>query len=313
MRVFITGIAGFIGFHVAQTLLAQNVKVFGIDNFNSYYDPRLKRKRAQLLLDQAVEIKELDLNDPALLEEVQRFEPTHFLHLAAQAGVRYSLSNPQAYVQSNIEGFLRVVEILKEYSIPLVYASSSSVYGLNAALPFSIQDRTDQQASFYGMTKKANELMAATYSHLHGLKAVGLRFFTVYGPWGRPDMALFGFTQAILENRPIDLYNYGAMQRDFTYIDDIVAGTIAALHYTGKQTLFNLGNHSPVTLLHFVEILEEALGKKAIRNLLPLQTGDMLATYADITESQRELNFNPSISLEEGVSRFVSWYKQIYV
>ena len=313
MRVFITGISGFIGFHVAAALAKQGVEIFGIDNFNAYYDPQLKYKRANLLEGMGVEIIKMDLNDPVLKKEIQKREPTHILHLAAQAGVRYSLHNPHAYVEANIQGFMHLLEILKETpSIPIIYASSSSVYGRNAELPFSIKNPTDQPASFYAMTKKAGELMASTYSHLYGLRTVGLRYFTVYGPWGRPDMALFGFTKAILEDKPIDLYNFGNMLRDFTYIDDIVSGTLAALHYKGSQTLFNLGNHSPVTLLRFVEILEEALGKKAIRNLLPLQQGDMLATYADISESKEGLGFTPKTSLEEGIRHFVNWYKLEY-
>lgn len=312
MRVFITGLAGFIGFHVASKLHEEGVEVFGIDNFNSYYDVKLKRARAKRLLDQGIEVAEIDLNDSSFQSALLAFNPTHVLHLAAQAGVRYSLSNPEAYVKANMEGFLELLEaIRKEPKIRLTYASSSSVYGLNEKLPYSVKDRTDQQASFYGVTKKANELMAANYSHLYGIHAVGLRYFTVYGPWGRPDMALFTFTRAILEGRPIDLYNFGNMQRDFTYIDDIVDGTLAALRYEGDLPLFNLGNHSPIALSHFVDVLEHALGKQAVRRLLPLQPGDVVATYADIKESKQELGFEPKTALEEGIRRFVNWYYTI--
>lgn len=309
MRIFITGIAGFIGFHVAKALNSQGFTVSGLDNFNHYYDPSLKRRRAKDLQDLGIEVIPLDLCDSSLAETIYKFEPTHLLHLAAQAGIRYSLENPLAYVKSNLEGFAHILEAVRHKpSIALVYASTSSVYGLNARLPYSVKERTDHQASFYAVTKKSNELMAANYAHLYGIKAVGLRYFTVYGPWGRPDMALFKFTKALLNEQPIDLYNYGQMQRDFTYIDDIVEGTIAALNYKGSTPLFNLGNHSPVSLLKFVEILEKALGKKAICNLLPLQPGEVLATYADIEESTRELGFHPKTTLEEGIGRFVEWY-----
>lgn len=307
-RVWITGAAGFIGFHAAKALLQQGHQVLGLDNFNDYYEVSLKRWRQELL---GTEIIEADILDRDRWEgRVAAFKPTHVLHLAAQAGVRYSLVNPQAYVRSNIDGFLVVLEWMRNHpDAKLVYASSSSVYGLNAQLPYSIQDRTDHQASFYGVTKKSNELMAATYHHLYGISTVGLRFFTVYGPFGRPDMALFGFTDKILKGESIDLYNFGNMQRDFTYIDDIIAGTLAALDYQGKTEVFNLGNHAPVSLKRFVEVLEGALGKKAECRLMPLQPGDVLATYADIKESTAELGFHPRVSLEEGIPRFVEWYR----
>lgn len=309
MRIFITGIAGFIGYHVAKSLNFQGFTVSGLDNFNNYYDPSLKRRRAKHLQDLGIEVISLDLLSPHLAEIIYKFQPTHLLHLAAQAGIRYSLENPLAYVKSNIEGFTYILELLRhKSSISLIYASTSSVYGLNAKLPYSVKERTDHQASFYAVTKKSNELMAANYAHLYGIRAVGLRYFTVYGPWGRPDMALFKFTKAILNEQPIDLYNYGEMQRDFTYIDDIVEGTIAALNYKGSTPLFNLGNHAPVSLLKFVAILEKALGKKAICNFLPLQPGEVLATYADIEESTRELGFQPRTTLEEGIGKFVEWY-----
>ncbi len=311
MQIYITGIAGFIGYHVAKSLNLQGFKVAGLDNFNSYYDPLLKRKRAEDLKNVGVEVHELDLCDPHLSDTILKFNPTHVLHLAAQPGIRYSMVNPLAYVKANVEGFTHILEFIRHHpQISLTYASTSSVYGLNSKLPYSVHERTDHQASFYGVTKKCNELMAANYVHLYGIRAVGLRFFTVYGPWGRPDMALFKFTKAIKEGQTIDLYNHGHMERDFTYIDDIVSGTIAALNYKGSSPLFNLGNHKPVSLLKFVEILENAIGRKANCRLLPLQPGEVLATYADIDESIKELNFSPKTSLEEGIPKFLDWYEE---
>jgi UDP-glucuronate 4-epimerase len=311
MKVFITGIAGFIGFHTASALHKMGAIVSGCDNFNSYYDHSLKRRRASLLEKMGVKVTKLDLNDSDFQETVLKAKPTHLLHLAAQAGVRYSITHPEIFEQSNLKGFLNVLEtVRKAPNMKLVYASSSSVYGLNSQLPYSVKEPCCLQASFYGVTKRANELMAANYTALYGISAVGLRFFTVYGTWGRPDMALFGFTEAILEGRPIFLYNHGKMQRDFTFIDDIVAGTIAALKYTGKTPLFNLGNHRAVELSYFVSVIENALGKKAIIELAPLQQGDVIATFADITESQTELGFNPKTPIEEGIPQFVHWYKE---
>lgn len=308
-RIFVTGAAGFIGAHLAQHLLARGDLVLGYDNFNDYYDPQLKVERVNAL--GAFPVVCGDLCDlPLLAKSIQEFQPTHVVHLAAQAGVRYSLENPQAYVKSNLEGFVNILEMCRQNPvIKLTYASSSSVYGLNEKVPFSINDRTDSQASLYGVTKKANELMAATYHHLYGLSVTGLRFFTVYGPWGRPDMAYFSFARNIMEGRPIQLFNHGAMMRDFTYIDDIIAGTAAAVDLGAECELFNLGNHRPVKLERFIEILEESLGKKALKENLAMQKGDVEKTYADIDHSERRLGFKPKISLEEGIPKFISWFK----
>jgi UDP-glucuronate 4-epimerase len=313
-NILITGMAGFIGFHVASALQARGDFVIGLDNFNSYYDPQLKRARAVELARQGMVVIEGDLLNRSVLQEiVEKYAITHCIHLAAQAGVRYSLDNPHAYIQSNIEGFLNILELCRAYPhIPLVYASSSSVYGLNTKVPFALEDRTDQQASLYGVTKKTNELMAQTYHHLFGIAVTGLRFFTVYGPWGRPDMAYFSFTKAILENRPIEIFNQGKMRRDFTYIDDIVRGVTAALDLAHPQAVFNLGNHQPAELLYFVTLLEKALGRSAQKKLLPMQPGDVISTYADIQESQQQLGFKPQISLEEGIPRFVTWYQNYF-
>ena len=314
-RILITGAAGFIGFYMASHLHQRGDYVVGFDNFNAYYNPQLKRARAALLTQQGIVMIEGDLKDrQSLLNAIESHQITHILHLAAQAGVRYSLQNPQTYLQSNVEGFLNVLEICRIYpTLPLIYASSSSVYGLNQKVPFSVEDRTDQQASLYGVTKKTNELMAQTYHHLFGISVTGLRFFTVYGPWGRPDMAYFAFTQAILENRPIEIFNHGKMKRDFTYIDDIVAGTTAALDRSLPCEIFNLGNHHPEELLHLIDLIEKELGRKAHKVLLPMQSGDVVLTYADIEKSKIQLGFAPKISLEEGIARFIKWYKNYYI
>jgi len=314
--VLITGAAGFIGFHLAKHLHSRGDRVVGIDNFNEYYSPQLKRARAQHLKTLSIDIVESDICHAGALETiVAKNNITHIAHLAAQAGVRYSLTNPEAYVHSNIDGFLSVLELIKKHpSIKLVYASSSSVYGNNVKTPFAVTDPTDNQASLYGVTKKANELMAETYRHLYGVSAIGLRYFTVYGPWGRPDMAYYSFTKAILEKREIDVFNYGKMERDFTYIDDIVEGTVAALDHLGneKHTIYNLGNNHPEPLTKMIALLEKHLGTKAKLHHLPMQPGDVTTTYADIELSQKELGFRPKISLDEGLARFVEWYKSMY-
>jgi len=333
MRVLVTGAAGFIGFHVTQRLLSRGNKVVGLDNLNDYYQVSLKQARLAHLTGQpGFSFVRGGLEDRQLLEGL--FASHGFdlvINLAAQAGVRYSLTNPHAYVDSNLTGFLNILEGCRQHGIKhLVFASSSSVYGANTALPFSVHQNVDHPLSLYAATKKANELMAHSYAGLYGLPCTGLRFFTVYGPWGRPDMAYFSFTKAILEGRPIDLYNHGRMQRDFTYIDDIVEGIVRVADlvavpdpaWNGQQPdpatssapwrVYNIGNNQPVELLRFVEILERCLGKTAQKNLLPLQPGDLPSTCADLDDLTAATGFTPSTSIEEGLARFVSWYRAYY-
>jgi UDP-glucuronate 4-epimerase len=331
--VLLTGAAGFIGFHVAQRLLADGHHVLGLDNLNEYYDPTLKQARLdQLTPHAAFTFERLDVSDRAGMAGLfRRHRPARVVHLAAQAGVRYSLRNPHAYVDANLVGFLNVLEGCRHHAVEhLVFASSSSVYGANTRLPFSVHDNVDHPLSLYAATKKANELMAHTYAHLYGLPCTGLRFFTVYGPWGRPDMALFLFAQAILEDRPIDVFNEGRMQRDFTYVDDIVEGLVRVLAkppapdptWSGEHPdpgtsraayrVYNIGNDRPVELLRFIEVLEQCLGKRARKNLLPMQPGDVPATRADVTDLVRDVGYRPHTTVEEGVARFVSWYREYY-
>ncbi len=331
--VLVTGAAGFIGFHVIRRLLDRGDSVIGLDNLNDYYDVRLKHARlAQLTPHKEFRFVKLDLANRDGMRDLFANEPVRrVVHLAAQAGVRYSLVNPHAYTDSNIEGFMNILEGCRHSNAEhLVYASSSSVYGGNTQMPFSIHDNVDHPVSLYAATKKANELMAHCYAHLYRIPCTGLRFFTVYGPWGRPDMALFIFTKAILEGTPIDVFNHGKMRRDFTYIDDIVEGIIRVLDHpaqpnpswSGEQPdpgtssaparVYNIGNHRPVELLHFIETLEQALGKKAEKNLLPLQPGDVPATYADIEDLARDVGFSPATPIEEGIPRFVQWYREFY-
>ena len=334
MRVLVTGAAGFIGSHLSQRLLARGDEVLGYDNLNAYYDPRLKQARLDRLLPLVgFSFVQASLEDRAALEAAfDEFQPQRVVNLAAQAGVRYSLENPQAYVDSNIVGFLNILEACRHRGIEhLVYASSSSVYGANKKLPFAVEDSVDHPVSMYAATKKANELMAHTYSHLFNLPTTGLRFFTVYGPWGRPDMALFLFTRRILAGEPIDVFNHGHHTRDFTYVDDIVEGVIRTLDRvpgpdptydpldptpatsSAPYRVYNIGNHQPVQLLRYIEVLEECLGHKAERNLLPLQAGDVPDTYADVSALQRDTDYSPSTSIETGVRRFVDWYRDFYV
>ncbi|MFA6916292.1 MAG: SDR family NAD(P)-dependent oxidoreductase [Parachlamydiales bacterium] len=313
-KILITGAAGFIGFHLAKYLAQKGNTVLGVDNFNSYYDPLLKEKRRELLEKEGISILRADIAENEVLRKItEEFEPDNLVHLAAQAGVRYSTECPQAYIKANIEGFLNVLETCRAFPhIPLTYASSSSVYGLNEKVPFDTTDRTDHQASLYGVTKKCNELMAYTYHHLYKVKSTGLRFFTVYGPWGRPDMAYFSFTKAILAGQPISIFNDGNMERDFTYIDDIIAGIDAAIEKNCTCEVYNLGNHKPEKLMSLVESLEKHLNRKAILIKKPMQLGDVVATYADIEKSQKDLGFSPKISLDEGLGRFVAWYRNFY-
>lgn len=305
--IFITGCAGFIGFHLARHLLARGDRVFGCDNFNDYYSPKLKLARAEEL---EIPVSSGDICTPGLLDRwIEEHQITHLVHLAAQAGVRHSLTHPENYVQANLVGFFQILETLRRYPhVKLIYASSSSVYGCNRKIPFSENDPTDSPANLYGATKKSNELMANSYSALYGINVIGLRFFTVYGPWGRPDMAYFSFTKAILEEKPIQLFNLGKMQRDFTYIDDIIQGTVAAIDRGEKNAVYNLGNSKPEELVRLVEIIEKRLGKKAHRQLLPMPQGEIPTTYADIKKASEELGYAPKTSLEVGMGRFLDWY-----
>jgi len=328
MKVLVTGVAGFIGFHVSQALIARGDTVIGIDNLNDYYDVSLKEARLKALQVHAnaknFQFIKLDIADmQAMLNLFAEHKPQRVVHLAAQAGVRYSLQNPHAYVQSNLVGFTNILEACRHNTVEhLVYASSSSVYGGNTKLPFSEQDNVDYPVSLYAATKKANELMAHTYSHLYHLPTTGLRFFTVYGPWGRPDMAPFLFTDAILNNKPIKVFNHGDMMRDFTYIDDIVEGVIRVLDKPATSAmganihspyrLFNIGNNQPEKLLDFIALLENALGKTAQKEFLPMQPGDVKATFADTTALENWVGFKPHTDLKTGVKKFVDWYQNFY-
>lgn len=309
-RIFITGIAGFIGMHAALALKNRGDAVFGCDNFNAYYDPELKRARARLLAENEIAVSEFDIADKTALEEALKTNGiTHVLHLAAQAGVRYSLTHPDSYVHSNLHGFVQVLEALRSCpQVKLIYASSSSVYGLNTKTPFSEADAVDHPASFYGATKRANELIAHAYHHTHGLSCTGLRFFTAYGPWGRPDMAYFSFTKAILDKQPITVFGEGKLLRDFTYIDDIVRGTIAAIDLGAPCDIFNLGNSAPVSVLELISTLELLLGEKAQLVFTPSPPGDVRATFADIAKSKKILGFAPQTPLKVGLRAFTDWY-----
>ncbi|MBW1707834.1 MAG: NAD-dependent epimerase, partial [Deltaproteobacteria bacterium] len=311
--ILVTGSAGFIGFHLSRKLLDMGESVVGIDNLNSYYDVTLKRARLDILqpYENFTFYQEDIQNLPALRDIFREHRVGIICNLAAQAGVRYSLKDPFSYQKSNLEGFLNLLEVAREYGVRnFVYASSSSVYGSNKKVPFSVEDRVDTPVSLYAATKKANELMAHAYNHLYQIPCTGLRYFTVYGPWGRPDMALFLFTKAILTNEPINVYNYGRMKRDFTYIDDIVDGTMAALKRPVPFDVFNLGNSDTVDLLDFIAIVEEELGQTAEKNMMPLQPGDVAETSADIEKSRELLGFEPKTSLREGIRKFLSWYRE---
>jgi UDP-glucuronate 4-epimerase len=312
--ILITGAAGFIGYHVARKLCALGEKVVGIDSVNDYYDPTLKAARLRILeSEKNFAFFKLDLCDfTGLTELFDRFDFDRICHLAAQAGVRYSLSNPFAYQKSNNEGFLNVLEMARKHPVRnLVYASSSSVYGANTKLPFSEDDRTDHPVSLYAATKKANEMVAHSYSHLFSIPCSGLRFFTVYGPWGRPDMALFLFTKAILAGEPIEVYNEGRMKRNFTYIDDIVEGVVVALNNPVPYEIYNIGNSRAEELMDFIGEIEKNVGKKAVIRYLPMQPGDVVATVADITKLQR-LGYSPKTNIDAGIKKFVAWYREYY-
>lgn len=312
---FVTGVAGFIGFHLASSLLKQGCKVIGLDNLNSYYDVRLKRERLKLLGCERFTFYHADLTDKKKLETIfQRHPITYVVNLAAQAGVRYSIDHPDAYIDSNIQGFLNVLEAIRNHPVEhLVYASSSSVYGKNTKIPYSIHDRTDEPVSLYAATKKANELFAHTYQHLYSIKTTGVRFFTVYGPWGRPDMAYYSFTKKILNNETIDVYNNGDMWRDFTYIDDVINALEHIIpRVPTDPVIYNIGNNNPIRLLRFIEALEEVIGKKANKNFLPMQDGDVYQTYADISDLQRDFGITINTPIEEGLASFVAWYRSYY-
>jgi UDP-glucuronate 4-epimerase len=332
-KILVTGCAGFIGFHVAGRLLEQGHSVVGLDNLSDYYDVNLKRARLAQLEGRAnfrfFKVGLEDGDEVARLFQAEGFDRA--VHLAAQAGVRYSLTHPHVYTQANLVGFTHILEGCRHHALKhLVFASSSSVYGANTRMPFSVHHNVDHPVSLYAATKKANELMAHAYAYLYRLPCTGLRFFTVYGPWGRPDMALFQFTKAILEGQPIDVYNYGRMRRDFTYIDDVAEGVIRVMervpepdpNWSGEKPdcgsssapyrIYNIGNHNPVELRYFIEVLERKLGKKAKQNLLPLQDGDVPATYADVEDLARDVGFRPATPIEMGISHFVDWYREYY-
>ncbi|HDU4552411.1 TPA: NAD-dependent epimerase [Klebsiella aerogenes] len=332
MKYLVTGAGGFIGFHVSQRLLKDGHHVVGIDNLNDYYDVSLKQARLNLLQSSLFTFHKMDLADRPQMEQLfvsEKFD--RVIHLAAQAGVRYSLENPHAYADSNLMGFLNILEGCRHNKVQhLIYASSSSVYGLNRKMPFSTDDSVDHPVSLYAATKKANELMAHTYAHLYGIPTTGLRFFTVYGPWGRPDMALFKFTKAMLEGGSIDVYNHGKMKRDFTYIDDIVEAIIRLQNVvpqpdsdwtvesgspatsSAPYRVYNIGNSSPVELMDYITALEDALGIKAKKNMMPMQPGDVMETSADTADLYNTIDFKPETSVRKGVENFVCWYKKYY-
>ena len=348
MKILVTGTAGFIGYHLAQRLIERGDEVVGLDSVNDYYDPAIKYGR---LVETGIDkdrieynkliasskhdnyrFIQLNLEDKENLDVLfakQRFDKV--CNLAAQAGVRYSLINPKAYIDANIVGFVNILEACRHHNIQhLAYASSSSVYGLNESMPFSTSDNVDHPVSLYAASKKSNELMAHTYSHLFGLPTTGLRFFTVYGPWGRPDMALFLFTKAILEDKPIDVFNHGKMRRDFTYVDDIVEGVVRVIDHPpsgkpdwsgkspnpscskGPYKIYNIGNSNPVELMDFIEAIEKCLGKQAQKNMMPIQPGDVPATWADVNDLVEDIDYQPNTSIQEGVGRFIAWYKEYY-
>lgn len=333
MKILITGAAGFIGFHLSKKLLDESYQVIGIDNLNDYYDPSLKQSRLEILGKyNNFTFQKVDLKDKSAVDNIfETYQPTHVINLAAQAGVRYSIENPYAYVDSNLTGFMNILEACRNYPVAhLLYASSSSVYGGNKVAPFSTNHNVDHPVSLYAATKKSNELMAHTYSHLYGIPTTGLRFFTVYGPYGRPDMAYFSFTKDILAGKSIKVFNHGKMERDFTYIDDIVEGIVKLMDKVptankewdeskddlstsfAPYKIYNIGNNNPVQLMRFINALESALGKEAEKVYMDMQPGDVLRTYADVSDLERDINFKPSTSIEDGLKHFVDWYKEYY-
>jgi len=333
MKILITGAAGFIGFHLSKKLLDDSYQIIGIDNLNDYYDPSLKHSRLEILGKyNNFNFHKVDLKDKTEVDHIfETYQPTHVINLAAQAGVRYSIENPYAYVDSNLTGFMNILEACRNYPVEhLLYASSSSVYGGNKVAPFSTNHNVDHPVSLYAATKKSNELMAHTYSHLYGIPTTGLRFFTVYGPYGRPDMAYFSFTKDILAGKPIKVFNHGKMERDFTYIDDIVEGIVKLIDKApapnkewdeskddlstsfAPYKIYNIGNNNPVQLMRFINALESALGKEADKVYMDMQPGDVLRTYADVSDLERDINFKPSTSIEDGLQKFVEWYEEYY-
>jgi len=333
MKILVTGATGFIGYHLSKQLLQMNHFVAGVDIINGYYDRKLKHCRLEKLYkEKNFSFHKIDIKDKELLNECIRiYSPDCIINLAAQAGVRYSIENPYAYVDSNLIGFMNILEACRHYPVKhLIYASSSSVYGGNTVVPFSTEHQVDHPVSLYAATKKSNELMAHTYSHLYGIPTTGLRFFTVYGPWGRPDMAYYSFTKSILEGKPIKVFNHGKMERDFTYVDDIVEGIMRLIpkapepntewnEETGKLSestapykIYNIGNNSPVTLEYFISVLEEKIGKKAEKIYMDMQPGDVLRTYADVSDLEEAIGFKPQTSIEDGLEKFVEWYREYY-
>lgn len=325
--ILITGCAGFIGFHLAKRLLLNNYAIIGVDNLNSYYDVNLKKARLKLLKEhENFSFELITIEDKEALEKIFFLNNIDIvINLAAQAGVRYSLENPDAYIQSNVIGFMNILKCCNHHQIEhLIYASSSSVYGANSKMPFSTNDNVDHPISLYAATKRVNELLAYTYSHLYDLPTTGLRFFTVYGPWGRPDMSYFKFTKAIMKGDPIQVYNSGNMKRDFTYIDDIVEGIVRLLGKKPERIqlptissnapykIYNIGNNQPVKLMEFISIFEEKIGKKAIKQFLPMQAGDVHETYADIEDLEKDIGFKPQTTINEGIGKFIDWYKEYY-
>ncbi|MGF7057755.1 NAD-dependent epimerase [Brassicibacter mesophilus] len=333
MKILITGVAGFIGFHLAQNLLKNEYNIIGIDNMNDYYDSKLKNSRLEVLGQYSnFTFQKMDIKDKQAVDNIfETYKPIHVINLAAQAGVRYSIENPYVYVDSNLIGFMNILEACRNYPVEhLLYASSSSVYGGNKVVPFSTNHNVDHPVSLYATTKKSNELMAHTYSHLYGIPTTGLRFFTVYGPWGRPDMAYFSFTKDILSGKPIKVFNHGKMERDFTYIDDIVEGIVKLIDKApvankewderkddlstsfAPYKIYNIGNNNPVQLMRFINVLESALGKETEKIYMDMQLGDVLRTYADVSDLEKDINFKPSTSIEDGLQKFVDWYKEYY-